>query len=190
MSASICYLHVSEWFLQYYVFLVCRFVWHSHLHHSWLLFWSMSFHVTLHLVSWTISSIGDEWVIGLLIWDFRQYVLCSQINCPPVPDNATAQCNSSVSPCLFNIVSDPCEYHNLAATHPDILNTLKVKLKYYNNTAVPPGNKPWDPAANPKYWGYSWTNWKDFPSPLIPESERNVERVSEPYDLYGDIRSD
>jgi hypothetical protein len=30
------------------------------------------------------------------------------------------------------------------------------------STAVPPGNKPIDPRGDPKYYGYTWTNWMDF----------------------------
>ena len=40
--------------------------------------------------------------------------------------------------CLFNITADPCEYHNLAAEHPDIVADLVSKLAKYQATAVPP----------------------------------------------------
>ena len=35
-------------------------------------------------------------------------------------------------------------------------------LTTFASTAVPPRNKPVDPRADPKYWGYTWTNWCDF----------------------------
>ena len=39
-------------------------------------------------------------------------------------------------------------------------------LQQYNATAVPPLNQPWDPLADPKYWGYNYVNWLDFPPPV------------------------
>lgn len=106
-----------------------------------------------------------------------------QVHCSLVPENATASCNSEDLPCLFHIPTDPCEYSDLAATYPDVLTIMKVKLRQYNATAVPPRNKPWDPTANPKYWGYAWTNWKDYPSPIIVDSERSYENLNE----LGDV---
>lgn len=94
----------------------------------------------------------------------------AEISCGLIPENATASCDSEDSPCLFHIPTDPCEYKDVAATYPDVLALMKIKLRQYNATAVPPRNKPWDPTANPKYWGYAWTNWKDFPSPAIVDS--------------------
>jgi hypothetical protein len=38
--------------------------------------------------------------------------------------------------CLFNIAKDPCEYHNVAKEHPDILNALLTRLSSYQSTAV------------------------------------------------------
>ncbi len=35
-------------------------------------------------------------------------------------------------------------------------------LTTFASTAVPPRNKPVDPRADPKYWGYTWTNWCDY----------------------------
>ncbi|XP_071545951.1 arylsulfatase B isoform X6 [Panulirus ornatus] len=94
----------------------------------------------------------------------------AEVSCGLIPENATASCDSEESPCLFHIPTDPCEYKDVAATYPDVLALMKIKLRRYNATAVPPRNKPWDPTANPKYWGYAWTNWKDFPSPVIVDS--------------------
>ncbi|KAK7067813.1 hypothetical protein SK128_028267 [Halocaridina rubra] len=90
-----------------------------------------------------------------------------QVRCDPVPKNATVSCNSKEEPCLFHIPSDPCEYINVATKHPDIVATTKLLLEMHNNSAVAPGNKPFDPAANPKYWGYAWTNWLDYPQPHV-----------------------
>ena len=47
------------------------------------------------------------------------------------------ECSPS-APCLFNISSDPCEYHNLAASHPQDVDRLHVRLSQYQATAVLP----------------------------------------------------
>lgn len=90
----------------------------------------------------------------------------AEVECGPVPKNATEFCSSEEYPCLFHISSDPCEYHNLATKYPRHVKILKAKLGVYNATVVPPRNKPWDPKSNPKFWGYAWTNWLDYPPPL------------------------
>ena len=64
--------------------------------------------------------------------------------------------------CLFDISLDPCEQVNLVSTHPEIVKGLKAELQKLKRTAVEPTNGPKDPQANPKYWGYIWTHWKDL----------------------------
>ncbi|XP_042228154.1 arylsulfatase B-like [Homarus americanus] len=110
----------------------------------------------------------------------------AEVHCSPVPKNATASCNSSDSPCLFHIPSDPCEYTDLAATHQSVMAIMKDRLNQYNATAVPPRNKPWDPAANPKFWGYAWTNWKDFTSPITGDIGKNNVEMDSLGDIYHD----
>lgn len=65
-------------------------------------------------------------------------------------------------PCLFNILEDPCEQYNLANKFPDILVDLLTTLDKYNETAVPPGNLPLDPRADPRRYGNVWTNFGDL----------------------------
>ncbi|XP_069174122.1 arylsulfatase B isoform X1 [Procambarus clarkii] len=120
--------------------------------------------------------------------DIESLRLKAEIHCNPVPENATAYCKSSESPCLFNILSDPCEYFDLAAVHKDVLSVLEVILKRYNATAVPPANKPWDTAANPKYWDYTWTNWKDFNSPIVSDFDKKYEEYNKLGDMYNDAQ--
>ncbi|KAK6633914.1 hypothetical protein RUM44_004521 [Polyplax serrata] len=63
---------------------------------------------------------------------------------------------------LFNLETDPCETDNLAATQPDIVQRMKIKLEMYQRTVIPPRNKPTDERSDPKNWGYVWTNWMDY----------------------------
>ncbi|KAK8402796.1 hypothetical protein O3P69_000844 [Scylla paramamosain] len=122
--------------------------------------------------------------------DMKSLRLQSEVHCEPVPKNATLSCNSQEHPCLFHIPSDPCEYHNLATAYPLHVNVLRAKLKLYNATVVPPRNKPWDPKANPKYWGYSWTNWLDYsPPPTLRAQINELSDSFDFYDLYGDFRN-
>lgn len=73
------------------------------------------------------------------------------VDCGPKPANASTNCQPEKSPCLFHIPSDPCEYNNIAASHPDIVSQLLLRLMNYTYTMIPPGNKPTDDRGNPKY---------------------------------------
>ena len=42
---------------------------------------------------------------------------------------------------------------------------MEETLRMYKATEIPPGNKPIDPRADPKYYDYTWTNWMDIISP-------------------------
>ncbi|KAB7500180.1 Arylsulfatase J [Armadillidium nasatum] len=94
--------------------------------------------------------------ISLAYWEYMS-VLCTE-----VPENATATCNDPSNPCLFNVASDPCEYFDVSKSHPAIVKLLLNRLQFYNSTAIPPGNKPQDPRANPIFWNNTWTNWFDY----------------------------
>ena len=50
----------------------------------------------------------------------------------------------------------------MSKTFPKILTEMKLLLLQYKKGEMPPMNTPEDPNANPKYWGYVWTNWKDY----------------------------
>ncbi|XP_046660698.1 arylsulfatase B-like isoform X2 [Homalodisca vitripennis] len=80
------------------------------------------------------------------------------VTCTPSSD--TSECKPHIAPCLFNIVEDPCEYHNLAAERPDVVNDLIELLKSYH--PVPINNKPEDPRSFPSNWNNTWTTWMDF----------------------------
>lgn len=90
-----------------------------------------------------------------------------QINCKGTPGMEITPCNPQVAPCLFDVVADPCEQDNLAATNPDMVAFLTAKVAAYNETAVPPERKSIDPASDPRLWNNDWVPWLD-PSPLDP----------------------
>lgn len=82
-----------------------------------------------------------------------------KIHCGKKPFNASTNCNPVVKPCLFNITNDPCEYYNIADCNKIIVTQMLNRLEYYNKTMIPPGNKPEDPAGNPKHHNDTWVPW-------------------------------
>ena len=54
----------------------------------------------------------------------------------PTTINVTAQCIDA--PCLFHVADDPCEYHDRAKAHPQIVARLEARLAELQATAVPP----------------------------------------------------
>ncbi|XP_067626465.1 arylsulfatase B [Eurosta solidaginis] len=65
-------------------------------------------------------------------------------------------------PCLYNVKHDPCEYYNVAEANPNILKDLLDELNRFNETAIPPGNKPDDPQGDPRLHNNVWTNFGDI----------------------------
>ena len=57
------------------------------------------------------------------------------------------------------------QQNNLAFKYPSIVHQMEETLRMYKATEVPPGNKPIDPRADPKYYDYTWTNWMDIVDP-------------------------
>lgn len=81
------------------------------------------------------------------------------VECGKKPLNASFNCVPEKSPCLFHIPSDPCEFNNVAAQHPDMVQQLLKRLDEYRATMVPPNNKPVDPNGNPFKHGGVWQPW-------------------------------
>lgn len=82
-----------------------------------------------------------------------------KVDCGPKPMNASTNCDPRVSPCLYHIPSDPCEYNNIAASNKDLVVQMLTKLIEYENTMVPKLNTPVDPLGNPKYHDGAWVPW-------------------------------
>ena len=53
----------------------------------------------------------------------------------PPPTSTHSMCNSSTDFCLFDVGgADPCEHHDVAAQHPDIVQRLVTRLAAYQAT--------------------------------------------------------
>ncbi|XP_071831480.1 arylsulfatase J-like isoform X2 [Apostichopus japonicus] len=83
----------------------------------------------------------------------------SVVYCPPIPANASTNCDPAKKPCLYHIPNDPCEFYNLADMYPDILSELMDRLRFYNSTMIPSARKPRDPNSNPMLHGGNWIPW-------------------------------
>lgn len=69
---------------------------------------------------------------------------------PPYNSSTVAQDTFSCTlgaPCLFNVVSDPNEEHDVAAAQPDIVARLLGRLAHYNSTMVLPQSARNNPAC-------------------------------------------
>ncbi|CAH0383750.1 unnamed protein product [Bemisia tabaci] len=67
----------------------------------------------------------------------------------------------SEAPCLFNIHQDPCEFRDVAAHHPSIVDELRKLYEKYASSFAEPQDHGLDPAALPQNWDGWWTPWLD-----------------------------
>ncbi|XP_017766449.1 PREDICTED: arylsulfatase J [Eufriesea mexicana] len=85
----------------------------------------------------------------------------AKVNCAEKNESLPV-CKPLEAPCLFNVLTDPCEDNNVIDEYPSVLPAILEELRRLNATAVPPGNLPWDSRANPIYWDHTWTNFGDY----------------------------
>ena len=81
------------------------------------------------------------------------------LRCDDVGKNTP--CHPNVGPCLFDVISDPCERNNIASDQPEIVKVLIEKLRAYNSTAVPSMFLPTDPRAHPKLHDGLLASWEE-----------------------------
>ena len=66
--------------------------------------------------------------------------------------------------CLFDLVADPQERHDLAATHPDKLKVMQKKLSEYESTAFNPHRG----GINPQACDVAFNKYHGFWGPFLP----------------------
>ena len=83
----------------------------------------------------------------------------SQVKCEPTGGGKTSsECVEEL--CLFNLVVDPCEYHDVSKRYPHIMKEMKLRLELYENSMVPPRrNTTRDPLSDPKLHHGVWDPW-------------------------------
>ena len=69
------------------------------------------------------------------------------------------------------------QQNNIVFKYSSVVHQLEETLRMYKTTEIPPGNKPIDLRADPKYFDYTWTNWLDIVDPktvdeILEEEER------------------
>lgn len=88
----------------------------------------------------------------------KAVITCNNI---PIPTEKKYQCFPVESPCLFNIVEDPCERRNIASEQPLILRILAnevIKMRLRSPTVR---NKIGEARSNPGNFNNTWTWWYD-----------------------------
>lgn len=61
-----------------------------------------------------------------------------EIKCGKIPAAQPNKNECADQYCLFNVTADPCEVHNLADQHPEVVKQLKARLQPFQATSVPP----------------------------------------------------
>lgn len=85
----------------------------------------------------------------------------SIISCNVQSNDVYEECNSMQSPCLFDIIADPCERRNLAALRPKVVKMMAEAVERFRQSASPPRNRPSDRRSNPANFNNTWTWWYD-----------------------------
>ena len=56
------------------------------------------------------------------------------VQCGIKPENASTNCQPEHSACLFDLLNDPCEFHNLASELPDVVKKLSQRVEFYRKS--------------------------------------------------------
>ncbi|XP_046851243.1 arylsulfatase B-like [Xenia sp. Carnegie-2017] len=85
----------------------------------------------------------------------------AELTCSTVEKrDSTFDCDPSISPCLYNIETDPCEYDNLFSRKHKKAALLFHRLLYHQRHGKPALNPDGDEAANPIYFNGTWSPWQ------------------------------
>ena len=97
----------------------------------------------------------------------------------PKPANASQNCDLKLAPCLYNITADPCEYVNLAPSHPELLEMMLRKLEEHSKTVVHIRNKPLDKKSIPPKHNGTWAPWVDewYDMKYSPSVDMSVQQL-------------
>lgn len=85
----------------------------------------------------------------------------SIVSCDVESNEVYEECSPLHAPCLFDIIADPCERRNLAATRSEVVTMLEDAVNRFRQSASPPRNRPSDRRSNPANFNNTWTWWYD-----------------------------
>jgi hypothetical protein len=89
------------------------------------------------------------------------------------------KCEPRSSPCLFNIIDDPCEMNNLAESYPEKVEYLLSGLKRYSEVMIPSIRKFSDPLCDPKNFNNTWNWWRKDDAnddEVLPDVRNDIHR--------------
>jgi len=78
-------------------------------------------------------------------------------------DNSPYDCGARGG-CLFNVFTDPSEYHDVASENPDIVTSMRQRIEALNRTMYRPNRGTPDPSACPvlmEKWKGFWGPWRN-----------------------------
>ena len=90
--------------------------------------------------------------------------LQATVQCSNSLEKPSTNCNPSQTrqPCLFNIITDPCETTDVSTKNEGVARKLYNTLLLYKRTLVGQINKPPDiEGANPAKFNNTWSPWLD-----------------------------
>lgn len=100
----------------------------------------------------------EEKLTNTLILSSRNQAL---VKC--VIENASIpnyNCQPRQAPCVFDVISDPCEQINIAELKPLILKELELRLGNFMALSLPSRKKPADPKSHPQFFNNTWQWWQ------------------------------
>eukprot|EP00039_Didymoeca_costata_P008340 m.110593 g.110593 ORF g.110593 m.110593 type:complete len:129 (+) comp14043_c1_seq2:408-794(+) len=72
-------------------------------------------------------------------------------NCQRLPDTSVL---------LYNVTADPTEEHNIAASHPQVVQSIKARMQEFIAQFPNPNYPDNDPNADPSKHNGAWTPWR------------------------------
>ncbi|XP_068084877.1 arylsulfatase B [Anabrus simplex] len=87
------------------------------------------------------------------------------VRCSDSDPESSVPCKPQLTPCLFDVVRDPCERRNLYRR--EYSRFFETQISRYRSGAVRPANARADHRANPRLWNGTWTNWGDYQDSVL-----------------------
>lgn len=106
-----------------------------------------------------ISSKAGKVLASVSIQEISDLRSKATVTCNLQHNSKQTECKPMESPCLFNIIEDPCELNNLAKVYPRKLKELKEILNDLTLKVVPTRRKQTDPRCDPANFNMTWSWW-------------------------------